>query len=140
MARLEVKLGTAALLAIAAAFATPGMVRAAGQYDGNWVLNASGAGGRLSQEGGGQVCSDFRLPFQITNNQISGTYSRSPSTPTEIVASPSGTPMKGNVMPDGSFTMQWERYNVIGKITGNTLTATWTGQCGPRTATGTRVQ
>ena len=29
---------------------------------------------------------------------------------------------------------------LIGKITGNTLTATWTGQCGPRTATGTRIQ
>lgn len=140
MAHLKTKLGTVALLAIAAAFVTPGMVRAAGQFDGNWVLNASGAGGRMSQEGGAQVCSDFRLPFRIANNQISGTYARSPSTPTEIVASPRGTPMKGTVMPDGSFTMQWERYNVSGKITGNTLTATWTGVCGLRSATGTRVQ
>jgi hypothetical protein len=140
MACITVRLGTAALLAIATAFVVPGASRAAGSFDGNWVLNASGSGGRLSQEGGSQVCSDFRLPFQIRDNQISGNYARSPSSPSEIVASPRGTPMKGNVMPDGTFNMQWERYNVTGKITGNALVATWTGQCGPRSATGTRVQ
>lgn len=142
MARIPAKFGTVALLAIATAFVSPGIVRAAGQYDGNWVINAAGAGGRISQEGGGggTACSDFRLPFQISNNQITGKYARSPSTPTEIVASPTGSPMTGTVQPDGTFTMKWEAYDVSGKITGNTLVATWRGQCGTRSATGTRVQ
>jgi hypothetical protein len=120
---------------------SPGIGRAAGQFDGNWVLNAKGSGGMTSQEGsGGTSCSDFRIPFQITDNQIAGKYSRSTSNPTEIVASPTGTPLSGSVQPDGTFTMKWEAYNVSGKIAGNTLTATWRGQCGERTATGTRVQ
>lgn len=141
MASIPVKFGTAALLALATAFVSPGIVRAAGPFDGNWVLNAAGAGGMTSQEGaGGTACSDFRIPFQISNNQIAGKYARSNSNPTEIVASPTGSPLTGSVQPDGTFTMKWEAYNVSGKITGNTMTATWRGQCGQRSATGTRVQ
>ena len=142
MVGIPVKLGTAALLAIAAAVVSPGIVRAAGPFDGNWVLSAAGSGGRTSPEGGGggNACSDFRIPFQIADNQIVGKYSRSTSDPTEIVASPTGSPMSGSVQPDGTFTMKWEAYDVSGKITGTTLTATWRGQCGQRSATGTRVQ
>ena len=81
MVSIPVKFGAAALLAIATAFVSPGFARAAGQYDGNWVLNASGAGGRQGALGGDTACSDFRLPFQIRDNQIAGTYARSPSTP-----------------------------------------------------------
>ena len=84
------------------------------------------------------MCPDFRIPFQIRDNQITGNYARSVSN--EIVASPKGTPMQGNVGPDGSFTLRWQAYNVSGKITGSTLVATWRGQCGTRSATGTRVQ
>jgi hypothetical protein len=111
------------------------------QYDGNWVLTAPGAGGRLTGTSGGveQACSDFRLPFQIRNNQIVGNATRSNDLSTEIVASPNGAPITGTVQPDGTFNVQWERFNITGKITGNTLVANWTGQCGPRSATGTRV-
>ena len=142
MVGISAKLGSVALLAIGIGIVSPGIVRAAGPFDGNWVLSAVGAGGRTSQEGGGggTACSDFRIPFQISNNQIAGKYSRSNSNPTEIVASPTGSPLTGNVQPDGTFSMKWEAYNVSGKITGNTLTATWRGQCGQRSATGTRVQ
>jgi hypothetical protein len=140
MARLSATFGTVALLAIATTFVSPGIVRAAGSFDGNWVLSAGGAGGRQSELGGDTACSDFRIPFQITDNQIVGKYSRSTSNPTEIVASPTGSPMTGSVQPDGSFTMKWESYDVSGKITGNTLVATWRGQCGSRSASGTRVQ
>jgi hypothetical protein len=130
------------LLAMATALVAPDIARAAGPFDGNWVLSATGAGGRTSQEGGagGTACSDFRIPFQISDNKIAGTYSRSTSNPTEIVASPTGTPMSGSVQPDGSFDMKWEGYNVSGKITGTTMAAMWRGQCGERSATGTRVQ
>jgi hypothetical protein len=142
MVDITAKFASVALLAIATSAVLPVTVRAAGPYDGNWVLNAAGAGGRTSQEGGGggTACSDFRIPFRISNNQIVGKYSRSSTDPTEIVASPTGSPMSGSVRPDGTFTMKWEAYNVSGKITGNTLTATWRGQCGQRSATGTRVQ
>jgi hypothetical protein len=142
MASVTAKFGAMAFLAVATIFLSSGIARAAGPFDGNWVLNASGAGGQISQEGGGggSACSDFRIPLQIRENQISGNYARSPSSPTEIVASASGSPMKGSVQPDGSFTMQWEAYNVTGKISGNTMVATWRGQCGTRSATGTRVQ
>src|SRR5215469_6528528 len=127
MVGIPAKFGTIALLTIATAVVLPGIGRAAGPYDGSWVLAAAGAGGRTSQEGGGggTACSDFRIPFQISNNQITGKYSRSTSDPTEIVASPTGSPLTGSVQPDGTFSMKWEAYNVSGKITGNTLTATW---------------
>jgi hypothetical protein len=142
MVGVPAKLASVALLAGVIGIVSPGVVRAAGPFDGNWVLTAAGSGGRTSQEGGagGTACSDFRIPFQISDNQIVGRYARSSSDPTEIVASPSGSPMSGTVQPDGAFTMKWEAYDVSGKITGNTLTATWRGQCGQRSATGTRVQ
>jgi hypothetical protein len=140
MASLRTIFGTAALLAIATVFVSPSVGRAAGPFDGNWVLNAAGSGGRSAEGGDEQACSDFRLPMQISDNKISGTYSRSPSTPSEIVPSPTGTPMTGTVQPDGSFAVQWQSFNITGKITGNALVANWTGQCGPRSAQGTRVQ
>lgn len=140
MEGIPAKLAAAALLTIATAFVSPGIGRAAGPFDGNWVLSAAGAGGRQTETGGDTACSDFRIPFQISDNQIVGKYARSVSTPTEIVASPTGSPMTGTVQPDGTFTLKWEAYNVSGKITGNSLTAVWRGQCGERSATGTRVQ
>jgi hypothetical protein len=140
MVDVRAKIGAVALLTIATTFLSPGIVRAAGQYDGNWVISAAGAGGRQGELGGDTACSDFRIPFQISDNQITGRFSRSTSNPTEIVASPTGSPMTGSVEPDGSFTMRWEAYNLSGKITGTTMVATWTGQCGQRSATGTRVQ
>lgn len=93
------------------------------QYDGNWVLTAPGVGGRLTGTSGGveQACSDFRLPFQVRDNQIVGNAARSADLPTEIVASPRGTPIKGSVQPDGTFNVQWETFNISGKITGDTL-------------------
>ena len=140
MASLRTIFGTAAFLAIATTFVSPGIGRAAGPFDGNWVINAAGSGGRTPESGNDQTCSDFRLPMQITDNKISGKYSRSPSTPNEIMPSPTGSPMTGTVQPDGSFTMHWQSFNVTGKITGNALVANWSGQCGPRSAQGTRVQ
>jgi hypothetical protein len=140
MVGIPAKFGTVALLAVTTAIISPGIVRAAGPFDGNWVLSAAGAGGRQGELGGDTACSDFRIPFRINDNQIAGTYSRSTSNPTEVVASPTGTPMTGSVQPDGTFTMRWEAYNLSGKIAGNTMTATWRGQCGERSATGTRVQ
>ena len=140
MEGIPVKLVAAALLTMATGDLSPGLARAAGPYDGNWGLSAAGAGGRQAEAGNDTACSDFRIPFQINDNQIVGKYARSPSVPTEIVASPSGSPMTGTVQPDGTFTLKWEAYNASGKITGNTLTATWRGQCGERSATGTRVQ
>jgi hypothetical protein len=141
MVGVPAKIGTAAFLSIATAFVSPGIVHAAGPFDGNWVLSATGTGGMTSQEGaGGTACSDFRIPFQISDNQIAGKYARSTSNPTEIVASPTGSPLTGSVQPDGTFTMKWEAYSLSGKISGNSLTATWRGQCGQRSATGARAQ
>jgi hypothetical protein len=141
MASIHAKLGTAAVLAIAAVFVSPGVVRAAGPFDGNWVINAHGAGGREGGPAGGNEaeCSAFRLPVQIKDNQVIGTYRRSSSVPTEIVPSQTGSPAKGIVLSDGTFNVQWDSYNLTGKITGNTLVAYWTGQCGPRSATGSKV-
>lgn len=89
---------------------------------------------------GAQVCSAFRLPFEIKNNQVVGTLTRSTARPTEIIASRRGTPVKGSVLEDGTFAVQWQNFNIAGKITGDTLVAYWNGQCGPRSATGSRVR
>ena len=46
MTRVTAKFGTATLLAIATGFVSFDVARAAGPFDGNWVLSAGGAGRR----------------------------------------------------------------------------------------------
>jgi hypothetical protein len=114
-------------------------VLAAGPYDGNWVLDFPAAG--ASNVEGHSSCAAVRLPIQISNNQISGGLAR-----TGVgngVTSGSGSsaqPVTGQVQPDGTFNMSWQRYTATGKLTSAQGQATVArSQCGPRQGTAVRV-
>lgn len=126
-------------LAVAALLATALPGYAAGPYDGTWVADAPAAGGAGAGAEVPTGCQAVRLPFKVTNNQISGNLARSTYGTGRVQASPSGAPITGTVRPDGTFTAQWQNYRATGKLAGDKVEVHWSGECGPRVATGTRV-
>ena len=79
MASLRATCGTAALLAIATAFVSPTVGRAAGPFDGNWVINAAGSGGRTPESGNGPSASRFpprRRNISVKNTISAASYAR----------------------------------------------------------------
>ena len=132
--------GAAALLACATLFLSPGVAGAAGPFDGTWVIDAPASGGRTVE--GRATCPALRMPIQIVNSKISGNLARSTSNRTEVVASQGrgSSPIRGSILTDGTFAADWQNFHIAGKITRDTMTAYWNGQCGPRSAQGTRVQ
>jgi hypothetical protein len=125
-----------------AAFALPLMqAHAAGPYDGSWYVDAPAAqnAGTAERSSG---CEPVRLPFKVVDNKITGSLQRG-SYGTGRVEAGTGknaTPFSGTVQPDGTFTTQWESYRGIGKLSGNNAELSWTGECGPRKATGGRAK
>jgi len=140
MINVFAKCGMTALLTCATVVLSPGLAGAAGQFDGTWVIDAPASGGRTVE--GRPTCPALRLPIQVSNNQISGNLARSTANRTEVVASQGrgSSPIRGSVLADGTFAADWQNFHIAGKITGDTMTAYWNGQCGPRSAQGTRVQ
>lgn len=126
-------------LAVAALLATALPGYAAEQYDGSWVADAPAAGGVGAGTSVPTGCEAVRIPFKVSDNQISGNLERSTYGTGRVQANPSGTPITGTVQPDGSFNAQWQNYHATGKLVGNKVEVHWNGECGPRVATGTRV-
>ena len=128
---------TSISIAVAALAAIPAI--AAGQYDGEWYVDAAPAA-QTSSSDVPAGCDAVRLPFKVVDNQISGSLQRAPYG-TGRVESGSGStasPITGTVQPDGTFTAKWETYQGKGKLSGDKAELTWKGQCGERTATGGR--
>jgi hypothetical protein len=126
----------AAAVVVAPLFAA----HAAGQYDGNWFVDAPSAqnAGTTERSSG---CEPVRIPFTVSDNKISGNLQRS-SYGTGRVESGTGKasmPITGTVAPDGSISAQWESYKATGKLSGNTAQIKWRGECGERVATGGRA-
>jgi hypothetical protein len=113
---------------------------AAGQYDGNWFVDAPSAqnAGTTERSSG---CEPVRIPFTVSDNKITGSLQRS-TYGTGRVESGTGkasAPITGTVAPDGTITAQWESYKATGKLSGNTAQIKWRGECGERVATGGRA-
>lgn len=129
-------------VSLAAAFAvTPILAaHAAGQYDGNWFVDAPSAqNAGTSERSSG--CEPVRIPFTVSDNKISGSLQRAPYG-TGRVESGSGkasAPISGTVAPDGTIKAQWESYKATGKLSGNSAQLKWRGECGERVATGGRA-
>jgi hypothetical protein len=126
----------------AAALALP-MVSAdaAGPYDGNWYVDAAPAG-QSSTSDVPAGCDAVRLPFQITDNKITGSLQRAPygTGRVEQGSGSSAAPITGTVQPDGTFNAQWQNYKGTGKLSGDQAELKWNGECGPRVATGGRAK
>jgi hypothetical protein len=113
---------------------------AAGPYDGTWQVDAAPAGNPGTNTTGNAQCEGVRLQFQVVDNQVRGSLARSPYGGNRITqGGPGATPIKGTVQPDGTINTQWQSYKATGKLTGDKAELRWKGQCGPRVATGGRV-
>ncbi len=127
--------------AAAAMLALPGSaVLAAGPYDGTWQVDAAPAGNPGTNTTGRSQCEALRLRFQVKDNQIQGSMARSPYGGGRVTEGGRGaTPVTGTVQPDGTLNARWQSFRATGKLTGDKAELRWTGQCGPRVATGGRV-
>ena len=125
----------AAAVVVAPLFAA----NAAGQYDGNWYVDAPSAqnAGTTERSSG---CEPVRIPFTVADNKITGSLQRAPygTGRVETGTGKGATPFTGTVAPDGSITASWESYKATGKLSGNTAQLKWKGECGERVATGGR--
>ncbi len=125
-----------------AALAVPMLpANGAGPYDGSWYVDAAPAA-QTSSSDVPAGCDAVRIPFQVTDNKITGSLQRAPyGTGRVEQGSGSGaTPFTGTVQPDGTLTAQWQNYKATGKLTGDRAELRWKGECGPRVATGGRAK
>jgi hypothetical protein len=113
---------------------------AAGQYDGNWYVDA-GPAGQAQPTAESSGCDAVRIPFQVKDNKISGSLQRAPygTGRVEPGTGRSATPITGTVAPDGTVNAQWENYKATGKLAGDKAQLKWRGECGDRVATGGRA-
>jgi hypothetical protein len=113
---------------------------AAGQYDGMWIVDAPPAN-QAQPSPNASGCDAVRIPFQVTGDKITGSLQRSPYVTGRVEqgVGPRATPITGTVQPDGTVKAQWQSYSATGKLSGENAEVNWTGECGPRVATGGRI-
>lgn len=136
MARFLPVLTTVAAVAVAV-YALP--ARAAGPFDGQWVIDAPPAGGAIGAEGE-YTCPALRLPLTVKDGAVVGDLHRTATGTIEAGKASNSSPVTGKVDNNGSFNVTWEAFKASGTLAGNSGTAHWSGECGPRTATVTKVQ
>jgi len=136
MARFLPVLTTVAAVAVAV-YALP--ARAAGPYDGQWVIDAPPAGGAIGAEGE-YTCPALRMPFTVKDGQVMGDLHRTATGTIESGKTANSSPVKGSVDNTGNVSVTWEAFKASGKLSCNSGTVSWAGECGPRTATATKVQ
>jgi hypothetical protein len=114
---------------------------AAGPYDGNWYVDAAPAA-QTSTSDVPAGCDAVRIPFQVTDNKITGSLQRAPygTGRVEQGTGRAAAPITGTVQPDGTINAQWQNYRATGKLSGDTAEIRWNGECGPRVATGGRAE
>jgi hypothetical protein len=120
-----------------AVYAMP--ARAAGPFDGNWVIDAPPAGGAIGAEGE-YTCPALRLPFTVKDGQVIGDLHRTATGTVESGKSSNSAPVTGSVSAAGEVSVTWEAFKASGKLSGSTGSVSWAGECGPRTATAQKVQ
>ena len=135
MARFLPVLATVAAVAVAV-YALP--ARSATPYDGQWVIDAPAASGAIGAEGE-YTCPALRMPFAVRDGQVIGDLHRTATGTIEIGKSSNSAPVTGTVSGDGAVSVTWENFHVSGKLSGTSGTVNWAGECGPRTATATKV-
>ncbi len=135
MARFLPILTTVAAVAIAV-YAMP--AQSATTYDGRWIIDAPAAGGAIGAEGQ-YTCPALRLPFMVKDGKVMGDLHRTATGTVEVGKTSNSAPVTGSVSGDGAVTVTWENFHVSGKLGNNTGTVNWAGECGPRTASATKV-
>jgi len=138
MARFLPMLTTITSVAVVAVALSTLPARAAGPFDGKWVIDAPPSGGAIGAEGQ-YTCPALRLPFTVKDGQVIGDLHRTPGNSIVAGKSSNSSPVTGSVSPDGSVSVSWQNFHVTGKLSGSSGEVGWAGECGPRTATATKV-
>jgi hypothetical protein len=136
MARFLPVLTTVAAMAVAV-YALP--AQAAGPFDGNWVIDAPPAGGAIGAEGE-YTCPALRMPLAVKDGQVMGDLHRTPTGTIEAGKAANSSPVSGSVDGSGNVSVTWGAFQAKGHLAGSSGTVGWSGECGPRTATATKVQ
>jgi hypothetical protein len=140
MARFITRLAAGAALVVA--LALPSLeARAAGPYDGTWVVDfpASAVAGANATS---PTCAAIRLSFAVKDNQISARLQRtSPSgNVVENSNAANAQDVTGTVGPDGAIAARWGNFTASGRLVGTDATVLVNGECGPRTGHGVKVE
>jgi hypothetical protein len=138
MARYLPTLTTITAVAVAAVALATLPAQAAGPYDGNWVIDAPPAGGAIGAEGQ-YTCPALRLPFHVQDGHVMGDLHRTATGTIEAGKTSNSSPVTGAVGADGSVNVTWQNFHATGKLSGSSGQVGWAGECGPRTATATKV-
>jgi hypothetical protein len=138
MARFLPMLTTITALAVAAIALPTLPARAAGPYDGNWVIDAPAAGGAIGAEGQ-YTCPALRLPFTVRDGQVIGDLHRTAENTIVSGKSANSSPVSGSVSGDGGVNVTWQSFHATGQLSGASGRVSWAGECGPRQATATKV-
>ena len=138
MARYLPTLTTIASVAVAAIALATLPAHAASPYDGNWVIDAPPAGGAIGAEGQ-YTCPALRLPFHVADGKVMGDLHRTATGTIEAGKTSNSAPVSGAVGGDGSVNVTWMNFHATGKLSGSSGQVGWAGECGPRTATATKV-
>ncbi len=132
MSRTIPALAATSLLALAA-FALPmTSARAAGPFDGTWIIDVPAD--TISGADDNAVCPALRLRVQITDSQVTGDFRRSfpeDSNVVETGGTNGASQVSGNVQPDGALTAQWQNFHAAGQMAGDRGTLTMQSECGP---------
>ena len=131
--------GMAPALVLAGALLA-GPALAAGPYDGTWVLDLPASPINSTQTT--SACPALRLSAKIVDSQVTGSLERVASGTDNTVENGTGrvsAPITGSVHQDGMLVADWQGYHASGSLSGDSGRVVVQGQCGPRTATATRV-
>jgi hypothetical protein len=126
---------SAAVLALPATGA-----RAAGPYDGTWVIDIPDSAIGDSKHADA-ACPALRLVFEVNDGHIAARLKREPESALIVSNSdaPDARPVSGVVRPDGTLTANWGPYGATGSLAGSTPEVTVNGSCGIRTGTAFRL-
>jgi len=141
MTRLFSSFATGSALAAAMLVLPTLNARAAGPYDGTWILDIPaefhGAAKTIDA-----ACPAVRVRFEVSDSHISGMLKRPADGEAGVANSdaPDAVPVSGSVRPDGAMVANWGSYGATGSLAGSTPEVTVASSCGPRTGTAIRVQ
>lgn len=136
----SVRGAAAAAIALGWGAAFLGPARAAGAYDGTWVIDIPQATTDIGRTT--PTCPALRLNAKIVDSKVNATLERVASGTINTVENgtgPAASPLTGNVEADGMLIAEWQGYHASGQLNGDSGRVVVQGQCGPRTATVTRV-
>jgi peptidoglycan-associated lipoprotein len=131
MSRILRTLAATTALGLAALAMPTVPARAAGPYDGTWIIDVPAD---IISAHGDPTCPALRLRVQITDSQLYGNFRRSDPEMSNVVENggrSGASQVFGSVQPDGTITAQWQNFHAAGQMMGQGAGLTVQSECGP---------